>query len=92
MAYDAWFRDAETGAGRWELDEIVYRSPSGGLLEVAHDLNLLKARSPAAWMKLWDSRYKRTQWPFYRTFHSVLSASRLCSDQIRRVTKTPPPK
>ena len=64
MAYDAWFRDAETGSGRWELDDIVYRSPNGGLLEVAHDLSLLKARSAAAWMKLWDSRYKRTQWPY----------------------------
>ncbi len=64
MAYDAWFRDAETGSGRWELDEIIYRSPSGGLLEVAHDLPLLQARSAAAWMKLWDSRYKRTQWPY----------------------------
>ena len=64
MAYDAWFRDAETGNGRWELDDIIYRSPTGGLLEVAHDLPLLKARSAAAWMKLWDSRYKRTQWPY----------------------------
>jgi threonine synthase len=64
MTYDAWFRDAETGTGRWELDEIIYRSPSGGLLEVAHDLEALKNRTPAGWMKLWDSRYKRTQWPF----------------------------
>ena len=64
MPYDAWFRDADTGTGRWELDEIIYRSPSGGLLEVAHDLEALRHRSPAAWMKLWDSRYKRTQWPF----------------------------
>jgi threonine synthase len=52
MKYDAWFRDADSGTGRWELDEIVYRSPSGGLLEVAHDLNALKSRSPAAWMQL----------------------------------------
>ena len=64
MKYDAWFRDAETATGRWELDEIIYRSPSGGLLEVAHDLTALKSRSPSAWMKLWESRYKRTQWPF----------------------------
>ena len=47
MAYDAWFRDAETGSGRWELDEIVYRSPRGGLLEVAHDLALLKSMAAA---------------------------------------------
>ncbi len=64
MQYDAWFRDAETGTGRWELDEIIYRSPTGGLLEVAHDLESLKSRSAAGWMKLWDGRYKRTQWPF----------------------------
>jgi threonine synthase len=64
MAYDAWFREAETGAGRWELDDIVYRSPTGGLLEVAHDLAQLQARSAAGWMKLWESRYKRTQWPY----------------------------
>jgi len=64
MRYDAWFRDADTGTGRWELDEVIYRSPTGGLLEVAHDLQSLRSRSPAAWMKLWDGRYKRTQWPF----------------------------
>ncbi len=64
MTYDAWFRDADSGTGRWELDEIVYRSPTGGLLEVAHDLEALKNRSAAGWMKLWDSRYKRTQWPY----------------------------
>ena len=38
MAYDAWFRDADTGSGRWELDDIVYRSPTGGLLEVGVEL------------------------------------------------------
>jgi threonine synthase len=64
MTYDAWFRDADTGTGRWELDEIIYRSPAGGLLEVAHDLEALKNRSAAGWMKLFDGRYKRTQWPF----------------------------
>lgn len=64
MNYDAWFRDADAGTGRWELDDIVYRSPSGGLLEVAHNLEVLKSRSPAAWIRLWESRYKRTQWPF----------------------------
>ena len=64
MQYDAWFRDAETGTGRWELDEIIYRSPTGGLLEVAHDLEALRTRSASAWMKLWDGRYKRNHWPF----------------------------
>ncbi len=64
MRYDAWFRDADSGTGRWELDEIIYRSPTGGLLEVAHDMAALKQLSPAAWIRQWEGRYKRTQWPF----------------------------
>jgi len=64
MKYDAWFRDADSASGRWELDEIIYRSPSGGLLAVAHDTSAWKQRSPAAWKLLWEGRYKRTQWPF----------------------------
>lgn len=64
MAYDAWFRDAATGLGRWELDEIVYRSPSGGLLEVAHDLTALAQRSAADWKKLWEARWRAHGQPF----------------------------
>ncbi|MFW5845053.1 MAG: threonine synthase [Planctomycetota bacterium] len=64
MRYDAWFRAADGSPGRWELDEIVYRTPTGGLLEVAHDLDALKQRSAASWMQLWEQRYKRTMWPF----------------------------
>ena len=64
MQYDAWFQDADTQSGRWELDEIIYRSPEGNLLEVTHDLEALKQRSAASWMRLWESRYKRTMWPY----------------------------
>ena len=35
-----------------------------GLLEVQHDIEALRDRSAAAWMKLFDDRYKRTQWPY----------------------------
>jgi threonine synthase len=57
-AFDAWFRDAETHEGRWGLDEIVYRTPEGRLLEVAHDLTALrKARDATAWKALWDGRW-----------------------------------
>lgn len=64
MNFDAWFRNADTREGRWELDEIIYRAPDGALLEVAHDMEALKARSASAWMALWDQRYKRTSWPY----------------------------
>jgi threonine synthase len=65
MGFDAWFRDAATKQGRWELDQIVYRSPEGGLLEVAHDLAALRAAHPAeAWKQLWDQRFRRAPYPY----------------------------
>ncbi len=63
--YHSWLRCIEGCAGSYSLDSMVYRCPScGGLLEVAHDLEALRQRSPAAWMKLFDDRYKRTTWPY----------------------------
>src|SRR5438067_3386220 len=65
MTYRAWFRCIDGCAGEIPLTEMVYRCPScGALLEVAHDLERLRERSPFAWMKLFDERYKRTTWPY----------------------------
>lgn len=50
---------------RYALDEVVYRCRvCGALLDVEHDLDALKARSPAAWMQLFDARWMRTAWPY----------------------------
>jgi threonine synthase len=50
---------------RYPLDEIVYRCKRcGSLLDVEHDVSALKERSAAAWMKLFDQRWMRTEWPF----------------------------
>jgi threonine synthase len=63
--YRAWFRCTNGDHGRWSLEEVIYRCPEcGGLLEVAHDLDALRSRSPVAWMKVFDDRYKRTTWPY----------------------------
>ncbi|KAL6610601.1 hypothetical protein ACP70R_040570 [Stipagrostis hirtigluma subsp. patula] len=49
---------------RYSLDEIVYRSSSGGLLDVRHDMDAL-ARFPGSyWRDLFDSRVGRTTWPY----------------------------
>jgi threonine synthase len=65
VQYQAWFRCTSGEHGQWSLEEVLYRCPTcGGLLEVAHDLAALRARSPSAWMKLFDDRYKRTAWPY----------------------------
>jgi threonine synthase len=43
----------------------MYRCPNcDGLLEVAHDIEALRDRSASAWMKLFDDRWMRTQWPY----------------------------
>ena len=64
MQYRAWFSPVDGSPGRWPLNEVVYRAPTGALLEVEHDLTALRARSPAAWMRLFEERYLRTQWPY----------------------------
>lgn len=50
---------------RYALDEVVYRCRRcGALLDVEHDLDALRARSPAGWMRLFDQRWMRTAWPY----------------------------
>jgi threonine synthase len=59
------FRCTAECSGEYALDEIIYRCPKcGALLEVVHDLEHLRSRSGAAWMKLFDERYLRTEWPY----------------------------
>jgi threonine synthase len=65
MAFSAVFRCIAGCPGSHALDEVIYRCPTcGDLLEVAHDLDALRSRSAAAWMKLFDERYLRTAWPY----------------------------
>ena len=63
--YDVWFQCASGCDGRHEVTDIVYECPRcSGLLEVVHDVAALKRRSPAAWMRLFDERYMRTNFPY----------------------------
>lgn len=65
MEYRAWFRCTNGEHGQWSVEDVLYRCPTcGSLLEVAHNLNALRSRSPSAWMRLFDDRYKRTTWPY----------------------------
>lgn len=65
MQYDSWFRCSEGCTGRYELTDVLYQCPQcNGLLEVTHDIEALKKRSPAAWMSLFDQRYMRTEVPY----------------------------
>ena len=65
MRYRAWFRCIDGCPAEYSLNQAIYRCPTcDALLEVVHDLDALRDRSPAAWMKLFDDRYKRTTWPY----------------------------
>jgi threonine synthase len=65
MSYQAEFRCISGCAGSYSLDDVIYRCPKcQDLLEVVHDLERLRRRSAAAWVKLFDERYQRTHWPY----------------------------
>jgi threonine synthase len=62
---NAWFECINGCPQRFSLFEVVYRCPScGDLLDVVHDVAELKRRSPAAWMKLFDERNRRNDYPY----------------------------
>ena len=63
--YSASLRCAAGCDGSYALDSVIYRCPRcDDLLEVVHDMEALRARSAAEWRSLFDTRYKRTAWPY----------------------------
>jgi threonine synthase len=64
-AYRASFRCAAGCPGDHSIWQPIYHCPTcGDLLQVSHDLDALRQRSPVAWMRCFDDRYKRTAWPY----------------------------
>ncbi|MGR3309978.1 MAG: threonine synthase [Candidatus Brocadiales bacterium] len=65
MVYEAWFQCIAGCNERYGLNEIIYRCKNcGDLLEVKHDIEKLKCQSAESWKKLFDIRYRRTDWPY----------------------------
>jgi threonine synthase len=64
--YKAWFQCINEECGEtYQLNEVVYRCKScGNLLEVVHDLKLLRERTKEEWRELFDNRYRRQIWPY----------------------------
>ena len=61
----AWFQCFRGCPGKYSLYDVMYTCPTcGGLLEVAHDMAALRARSAAGWMSLFERRASTTQWPY----------------------------
>ena len=65
MKNKAWFQCIEGCKKKYALNEIIYRCRNcGGLLEVSHNLELLKKYDAGTWKKLFDERYRRTEYPY----------------------------
>jgi len=65
MEYRAWFECIAGCGERYPLDEIVFQCRRcGELLEVRHAMDALRATPGEEWKKLWDRRYRRTEWPY----------------------------
>ncbi|MBM3262855.1 MAG: threonine synthase [candidate division Zixibacteria bacterium] len=65
MAYRSWFQCVSGCNEQYPLNEVIYRCRKcDGLLEVTHDMGALKNRGASAWMRLFDDRYKRTDYPY----------------------------
>ena len=48
----------------YSLDEVIYRSQSGGLLDVQHGMEALAIYPPEYWKALFDERVGKTVWPY----------------------------
>lgn len=66
MSYRACFQCINPSCGAvYPLNTVIYQCQKcSSLLEVQHDAEALARRGAAAWMRLFEERYKSTQWPF----------------------------
>ena len=66
MELKAWFQCINPDCqSRYGLTDIVYRCREcDELLEVQHDMGLLKKQSSEEWRDLFDSRYRLNIWPY----------------------------
>ncbi len=65
MEYSCWFACTRGCEGRYSIFGVIYRCPKcGGLLDVQHDTDALKARGPAGWIQLFDRRVRTNEWPY----------------------------
>jgi threonine synthase len=66
MSYRAWFQCINQQCkASYPLNSIIYRCKTcGSLLEVQHDQHALANRDARIWKRLFDERYKSTEWPY----------------------------
>ena len=53
----------EDSTESYELDQVIYRSQTGGLLDVQHDMEALAIYDAKYWKALFDQRVGKASWP-----------------------------
>jgi len=65
MPYNCWLECVRGCGRRYSVFDVVYRCEDcGGLLDVEHDVEALKNRSPVAWMRLFEERTRSNEVPY----------------------------
>jgi threonine synthase len=54
----------EDSTESYELDQVIYRSQTGGLLDVQHDMEALAIYDAKYWKALFDQRVGKASWPY----------------------------
>lgn len=63
--YKAWYKCINNCTETHSLTEIIYRCPQcGDILEVQHDLERLKSKSPQEWKNIFTKRFQNSMRPF----------------------------
>lgn len=58
------FTPGQAPTEEYSLDEVIYRSKTGALLDVQHDMDALRKYDAKYWKHLFDSRVGKTTWPY----------------------------
>ena len=66
MRYSAQFRCINQECEKtFSLEQVIYRcTECDSLLEVKHDIEALKNRSAQSWIRMFDERYRSSQFPY----------------------------
>ncbi len=63
--YEAVFRCISGCDIEYSINEVIYKCEKcGNLLEVSHNIDLLKKRTPEEWKEIFNSRIGTTKWPY----------------------------
>ncbi len=63
--HNCWYECIRGCGQRFSVFDVIYHCPTcGGLLDVRHDLDALRTRTPGEWKAVFEQRIFSTAWPY----------------------------